>query len=53
MKYVVYWLQWGTNERCKAGPFDTIAEAQAYPSRQLYGPVYATVKVYQIEESEE
>lgn len=52
MKYIVYWNAWGTGELCKAGPFDTIAEADVYPYRQLYGPMSGTVKVYQIEEKE-
>ena len=52
MKYIVYWNAWGTGELCKAGPFDTIAEADIYPHRQLYGPLSGTVKVYQIEEKE-
>lgn len=53
MKYIVRWVQWGTNMRCEDGPFDTIEEAQRWPLSQAYGPVYATVKVYEIKESEQ
>ena len=43
--YKVFWTEYGTGERCVAGPFKTREEADAAPLTRLYPPIRSTIQV--------